>query len=716
MAKRKQEEDQKPIKLADNLFWLGKDQVSWISKDVNKDEEAGEAAGDTIVDEEQIGLRVAVCGGKWDAAKWAAEIQGRVDGVDGIAQEDPSSSAEVQEDNADFLLPSSLERLYQHRAFQAKSLVPASSQAGTVQAEPQTLAAARAKLQAEQAGSTSSTTSKEPSIDLLLLPTWPAGVSLFSKAFPPSGAPEEARMWGLPPVAEVMRRAKPRYGFAIAPEADKVSAQPTPENGSETALSPAWQENGVFWEREPYTSAIDARPAQRGGSGSNAVPVKIATRTTRFISLANFANAKKVRWFVALNLLVGAAANAPPAQPVKGITQSPFGGDIRALPTSVTNGNAEKKRKVDEAVSEGDGLQSNVNFRWQQGGQKKQRRAEGAPRDDDAPPPEGYVCVVCGSKEHYVRLCPHKQQQQQQRRDARNKSGAVNLGLPNRPEGAEEALGPMHRREPVQMVGPKDCWFCLSNEGCAKHLVVAIGEESYLALPKGQLPPSSSEASPVPGGGHVLIIPISHVPSVQSLDDAAAKDRLAEEIEQYLSALSQCYEAHGCILVAWSIVKLSNTRAGHMQVQVVPVPQARILAAGGDAQDFETYLRSEASQRGYKLEEVTDGPKAKRIGSAGPDAEYFQLHIFPSSNIAQRIVYNLDLKTTPANRGIRFDYQFPRIVLASYLGVPDRADWRKCARSEKVEEVETRTFRDAFAEWMPSFGEDEEDSDDDDEE
>jgi len=43
-----------------------------------------------------------------------------------------------------------------------------------------------------------------------------------------------------------------------------------------------------------------------------------------------------------------------------------------------------------------------------------------------------------------------------------------------------------------------------------KQLIVAIGTECYLTLPKGQLPPTEGSGSnilaPVPGGGHVLIM------------------------------------------------------------------------------------------------------------------------------------------------------------------------------------------------------------------
>lgn len=692
-GKRKQRdtEDQQPVKLADNLFWLGKDQVNWVPRDGPKEEQVT-SDGHRIVDEdaERAGLRVAVAGGAWDAERWAKEVQGG-----GSAGEAATKTSDGDGSDDAYILPSRLEKLYRHPAFQAPLQGGTESTKKNTQGsagnggEPTSLAAARAQMKAEQNALAARTSpSLPPTVDIVLLPTWPSGISLFAPTFPPQGVPDQARTWGLPPLAEVMRRARPRYAFAIAPEGVDAGSPDT----------------GVFWEREPYTTTdgASATAASTSASGSNATPVpspssSSSSRTTRFISLANFGNAKKVRWFVALNLAVGkgAAAAAANAGVVKGATPSPFGEFHARVGTKRKAGG-----EADGDDSAGGGLSSEVNFRWQQrggGGGKKPRSGQDGVRDD-GPPPDGYVCKICGSSEHYIRLCPHKSGGR-----AGGASTSASTGLPNRPEGAEEALGPLTRREPIQMVGPQDCWFCLSNTGCAKHLVVAIGQESYLALPKGQLPPASSEASPVPGGGHVLIVPVTHTNSVATATNAT----LAAEMEEYLQALSRCYAAHGCVLVAWSIVKHSNTRAGHLQIQAVPVPEERIRAAGGGS--FEDALRHEGAQRGYQLEEVTD-PSKQKLGSADPKAELFELHILNAAS-TRRITYRLDLSP---RQQLRFDYQFARNTLAHYLGVPDRADWRRCAKSEKVEEVETRSFRECFREWMPEFGGD--DSDDGDEE
>lgn len=63
-----------------------------------------------------------------------------------------------------------------------------------------------------------------------------------------------------------------------------------------------------------------------------------------------------------------------------------------------------------------------------------------------------------------------------------------------------------------------------------KHLIVSIGNECYVTLPKGQIVPtqSQSEHVDVPGGGHVLIIPITHYPTYSTIPPDLAPPILEE--------------------------------------------------------------------------------------------------------------------------------------------------------------------------------------------
>jgi hypothetical protein len=75
---------------------------------------------------------------------------------------------------------------------------------------------------------------------------------------------------------------------------------------------------------------------------------------------------------------------------------------------------------------------------------------------------------------------------------------------------------------------------------CSKHLIVSIGSECYLTLPKGQIIPTQSSADhvDVPGGGHVLIVPITHYPTLSTIPPDLAPPIL-EETDKYGNHFSE---------------------------------------------------------------------------------------------------------------------------------------------------------------------------------
>lgn len=113
-----------------------------------------------------------------------------------------------------------------------------------------------------------------------------------------------------------------------------------------------------------------------------------------------------------------------------------------------------------------------------------------------------------------------------------------------------------------------------------------------MTLPKGQIPPTGSsvtQISPVPGGGHVLIIPvrnsflflkssarsilispfqqIAHYATTLSIPAEVASPILTE-IEQYKKGLKACYAEYGAKLVSFELGRLSGLRGGHAHIQV----------------------------------------------------------------------------------------------------------------------------------------------------
>jgi Protein similar to CwfJ C-terminus 1 len=136
------------------------------------------------------------------------------------------------------------------------------------------------------------------------------------------------------------------------------------------------------------------------------------------------------------------------------------------------------------------------------------------------------------------------QQNRQEREDRRRRDG------PPKDIGRmyTDFIGQGRTNTPIPA---SECWFCLSNPKLAyvhcpfhslglpslrrrKHLLVSLGEECYITLTKGGLPDTTSsdprmrELFPIPGGGHVLIVPISHHPTFLSLPADEAATTLAE--------------------------------------------------------------------------------------------------------------------------------------------------------------------------------------------
>ena len=195
-----------------------------------------------------------------------------------------------------------------------------------------------------------------------------------------------------------------------------------------------------------------------------------------------------------------------------------------------------------------------------------------------------------------------------------------------------------------------DCFFCLSNVNVAKHLIVSIGEEVYLALAKGPL--TTPESSGLPFSGHVLIIPIAH--------RAIALPSETEEMESYRLKLTSFFNSLNCQAVTF---EFRHAESIHAHWQMLPIKQTENLA--------EEFIRGFA-ERKMALE--------KR--SPGENEEYCRIFLPEGSYVA----------TLPE----RFDLQLPRRILAKILGLEERLDWRSCIQSEEEEKVDASAFRSAF--------------------
>jgi len=233
-------------------------------------------------------------------------------------------------------------------------------------------------------------------------------------------------------------------------------------------------------------------------------------------------------------------------------------------------------------------------------------------------------------------------------------------------------------------ISPDECWFCLSNPGLTKHLIVSIGTEVYLTLPKGQLPPTDSDVSTpgrVPGGGHCLLIPVAHYPTFSSIPSALAPAVLSE-LDIYKAALSKLYSQHRAVPVYFEVSRNSGRGAGgHAHVQVVPIPEGR---KDGVEQAFKAYGGIQMSWEKDPLGALHDAVEK--------GLNYFRVDL-PDG---RKMVHIL-------KHGKPFNLQFGREALAHFLDLNERADWKACSQTEDEEIQDAQAFKAAFTEFDPSI-------------
>jgi diadenosine tetraphosphate (Ap4A) HIT family hydrolase len=188
-------------------------------------------------------------------------------------------------------------------------------------------------------------------------------------------------------------------------------------------------------------------------------------------------------------------------------------------------------------------------------------------------------------------------------------------------------------------------------------LVVSVGAECYVALAKGGLTPD-----------HVLVVPLGHFPSTRALPAEAAA-----ELERYKDALRRAYAAAGKATVAFEVC----TRSPHAHVQVIPVPQAQAAAVG-------PLLRTQAAKVGAPLHTPTADE-----GDAG--APFFRAEVPDEAGTGTVVLYHA---IAPSDR---FPIQLGRHTLAQLLAMPERADWKACAKPTEAEKADAAAFRKFFA-------------------
>lgn len=188
---------------------------------------------------------------------------------------------------------------------------------------------------------------------------------------------------------------------------------------------------------------------------------------------------------------------------------------------------------------------------------------------------------------------------------------------------------------------------------------------------------------------------MEHFPSLLGHSDSAGAVSVAAEMGQWRGALQKAYASFDAVAVSWEICRTIGTRAGHMQTQVVPVPKTK-------ADGLMEFFRQAAADYEYTM--IEDADEVQKILDMSGNEQEQEERI---SNRSDYFRLDIDKSTwiMLLPQGMRFNLQFPRETLAAYLEIPDRADWKRCARSEAIETAETNAFKSAFEEYADGIGE-----------
>ena len=261
--------------------------------------------------------------------------------------------------------------------------------------------------------------------------------------------------------------------------------------------------------------------------------------------------------------------------------------------------------------------------------------------------------------------------------------GGVSHGHNNHHHGAKR-----HKAPPP---GPQECFFCLSNPNLATHLITSIGDDTYLTTAKGPLSTDKTYDS-LSFPAHILIIPLSHAPTLVSVVPQETRTSTYKEMTRYRNALQSLLasKSKGSLgAVSWEV---SRAEGIHLHWQFLPVP-ADLIKRG-------------LVEAAFKVEAENEKYPAFIMKSAGDGSDesgdFFRVWIWDprdgedqtegSEGQKKELVLSL-------SSDFRFDLQFGRRVMAKLLGLEKRLQWRDCSQDDDEEKKDAEAFKTDFKEF-----------------
>ena len=255
--------------------------------------------------------------------------------------------------------------------------------------------------------------------------------------------------------------------------------------------------------------------------------------------------------------------------------------------------------------------------------------------------------------------------------------------------------------------GPQECFFCLSNPNIATHLITSIGNECYLTTAKGPLP--SAKTFPSLGfPSHILIIPFTHTPTLNTITDHEARLSTYSEMQRYRESLQSMLQQRAKNQLGAVTWEVSRGNGIHIHWQFVPITSDTIQRGL-----VEAAFKVEAENLGYpKFEQ----PSSTVDHPSSEPGDFFRVWIWSASEPSSEQGQEPDGETSkptvtekclilPLTPDFRFDLQFGRRVMAKLMGLERRINWKDAVQTQEDEEADATAFKEAFKEFDFSLAE-----------
>jgi hypothetical protein len=245
----------------------------------------------------------------------------------------------------------------------------------------------------------------------------------------------------------------------------------------------------------------------------------------------------------------------------------------------------------------------------------------------------------------------------------------------------KEGGGAKKKKEISIVIQPHtDCWFCLVNPKCEKHMIVAATTEIYVATARGPIVPS-----------HMMILPVKHAPCF-----AACPPELRTSLQNHLAAVRKMARAGGQEVIVWERwIPMSVSAANHMQLQVVPIDNS---TAGAARQALEQTAKDKLG--GVKLKKLQSYDEVADHLNDDPFTSYIYFEI-PGDNTAKGRAIERYMYAGTDPDGPRIPINIGRLVACELLDCQEKVDWRQCQEDRETERDIASTLREQFKAFKP---------------